>query len=441
MRRRTKLKNINPLFFSAIPFVIISLVIIINFSSIGKQVTPDPSPDPSQDQPLDTPSPPITMTPETPSEEDTDGTQDDVGIEDTVISINYTMSEIADFLDYFALKYNAAAVSIAVYDGDWHDYYVYQYGYSDISYHFPVDVDTKFCVASLSKLVAVIVAMTLVDEGRLDLDADISEYLGVTVRNPIFPDTVITTRMIILHVSSIYDSAEYWDKENKHLPETTLELLLSGEAFTPWNPGDALIYSGFLGYSVLGLICEIVSGKRFDELAHSVLFEPLGIDAAFLPSNLIDTTNIAVLYDVDHENYITVDEQLDFEISLTRSSDHDRAAAGLTISALDYAKIMVMLGNGGIYYDARILSEDMVKEIFDYKFASWYQDEIPLPFTGSYFHVGRAWGVKAQYIRYGEEDINRGIIVITTGARDGDFQYSMNDVATELSIVAAQVFG
>ena len=65
------------------------------------------------------------------------------------------------------------------------------------------DEDTCFRIASITKWVTAIGLMTLYDEGKLDLDKDISTYLGFTVRNPAYPNTPITARMLMTHTSSL----------------------------------------------------------------------------------------------------------------------------------------------------------------------------------------------------------------------------------------------
>jgi len=388
--------------------------------------------------------------------------------EDTVFSINDTNPELTILLDYFSARYNCVAVSLVVFDGESRDYYTYQYGsrnlirmqqpaasaneneIKEIITRLPVDSETKFCIASLSKLITVICAMTLVDEGKLDLDKDISEYLGYEVRNPGFPDTAITARMLMQHTSSLYDPDGYWYIEGRYLPETTEVLLNSRDVWSrDLEPGTVFAYSSYFSYSVLGLVCETVSGRRFDTLAHDVLFDPLGIDAAFFPSNLSDTSNIAALFEPNHVQNVAVQDQLIRTNSETRESDHDLAAAHLTISALDYAKILAMLGNNGALGDVHILSEQSVQEIHNANFtiegyfktglSSRYQHLEYFPFEGSYWHIGGAWGVHSQYIRYVDETKNRGVVVITTGASTGYRWNNMNDVCTDLSFVAMQL--
>jgi CubicO group peptidase (beta-lactamase class C family) len=71
----------------------------------------------------------------------------------------------------------------------------------------PVDANTLFRVASVSKFVTALGAMKLVEQGKLSLDADIGETLGYRLRNPHFPDTPITLRMLLTHTSSLRDGA------------------------------------------------------------------------------------------------------------------------------------------------------------------------------------------------------------------------------------------
>src|SRR3546814_11039705 len=52
--------------------------------------------------------------------------------------------------------------------------------------------------------------MRLVEAGKLDLDADAGELLGFPLRNPAFPDTPITLRLLMSHRSSLTDAAGYW---------------------------------------------------------------------------------------------------------------------------------------------------------------------------------------------------------------------------------------
>ena len=364
--------------------------------------------------------------------------------EETIFELSNADPELSAALDVIASRYGCAAVSLVVYDGELRDYYTYQYGHADISAKRPVDADTKFRVASLSKLVVVICAMTLVEEGKLDLNADISDYLGYHVRNPGFPDVPITSRMLMQHTSSIYDSDVYKTTGNRNSTDTTKRLLSACSCYDEWQPGSLSDYSNF-GYAVLGLICEILSGKRFDTLARDILFDPLGIDAAFLPVKLRDTTNIAGIYNESHDLKRSVQAQVNSGDTSVQGSDHNQIPGNLMISVIDYTKVLTMLGNGGTIDGIRILSPDSVQAIHradvtgkGYKQALTprLQNDPDMPEFGSYWHTGSAWGTFAQYNYYIGNGVNTGAVVVTTGARIDRLENGMVDVCTDLLVLA-----
>src|SRR5436309_14178644 len=68
-----------------------------------------------------------------------------------------------------------------------------------------VTADDPVRVASVSKLVVAIGVMRLVESGKLDLDRDVSAYLGWSLRNPAFADRPITLRMLLSHTGSVHE--------------------------------------------------------------------------------------------------------------------------------------------------------------------------------------------------------------------------------------------
>ncbi|WP_200888656.1 serine hydrolase domain-containing protein, partial [Staphylococcus aureus] len=82
-------------------------------------------------------------------------------------------------------------------------------GLADISASRPVTADDPVRIASISKLVVAIGVMRLVEQGRLDLDADVSRWLGWKLRNPAFPDAPISLRLLLSHRSSLTDRVDY----------------------------------------------------------------------------------------------------------------------------------------------------------------------------------------------------------------------------------------
>ena len=163
----------------------------------------------------------------------------------------------------------------------------------------PVDRNTRWRVASISKPVAALGAMRLVEAGILDLDRDVSDYLGYALRNSAFPDAPITLRMLLGHTSSLRDAGFYYPPLGTALSELLLpggRHYEGGEHFAApgtaaagadLHPGAFYEYCN-LGYGILGSIIERVTGERFDLYMKRAVFDPLGIDAAYNPCLLSD---------------------------------------------------------------------------------------------------------------------------------------------------------
>lgn len=383
----------------------------------------------------------------TPEPEPTPEPEADVEIaippEDTIISVATADPELFNELNLIAANFNATAVSMILYDGNTATYFTYEFGYADVRARRPVDVDTVFRVASLAKLTTVICTMVLVDQGLIDLDEDISVYLGYDVINPYFPESTITVRMLMQHTSSIYESTAFRTATGGRSSDTMRSLLERGTSFLKEEPGTYFEYSNF-GYAILGAINELVSGKTMDSLAREVLFEPLGIDAAYVSRNLYDTNRIAQIYNNNHDVRRSVQSMLATGESGVLGRDMHLAQGNLFISAIDYARILAMLGNGGQFRDVKVLSSEAVSEIHEANFevleygymqglAVRYSYGDILPGIGFYWHTGSAFGVFAQYLYIADASTNRGIVVVTTGATTDREGNGMISVCTQLS--------
>jgi CubicO group peptidase (beta-lactamase class C family) len=167
----------------------------------------------------------------------------------------------------------------------------------------PMGPEHRMRVASISKLVAAVGLLRLVEAGRVDLDEDVSAYLGFSLRNPNFPDIAITPRMLLSHTSSIRDGSYYW--------------LADGERFTDFftpgrphyedgahfaadpaqRPGEWFSYAN-LNFGVVAAVIERVSGLRFDRYMRREVLEPLGLPASYNVCDLSATRpdQVATLY-------------------------------------------------------------------------------------------------------------------------------------------------
>ena len=165
--------------------------------------------------------------------------------------------------------------------------------------------DNLMRVASISKTLSAIVVMQLVEEGTLDLDRDVSDYLGWELRNPNYPDRAITLRYLLAHVSSIRDAGEsYIIRYPRALQEAFDpadpdfgERFQIAEEGRDRGPGVFFEYCN-LNYGVVGTVLEKVTGLRFDVLMRQRFFDPLGLPGGFNVAGLSQTEqqSLATLY-------------------------------------------------------------------------------------------------------------------------------------------------
>jgi CubicO group peptidase (beta-lactamase class C family) len=140
-----------------------------------------------------------------------------------------------------------------------------------------VTIDDPARVASISKLVVAVGVMRLVEQGKLDLDRDVNDYLGWRVRNPAFPDTPITLRALLSHQSGLRDSVDYI------VPlDGSLEAVLADPK--AWElghaPGTYFAYAN-INSPLIAAVLEGATGERFDRLMARLVLTPLGLDACF----------------------------------------------------------------------------------------------------------------------------------------------------------------
>ncbi len=158
-----------------------------------------------------------------------------------------------------------------------------------------VTADDPVRIASISKMVVGLGVMRMVEAGRLDLDRDISAYLGWPLHHPAFPDTPITLRLLLSHRSSLTDAADY------ALPfdRTIRDALSDPRAWdNEHRPGGYFRYTN-LNFPVIASVMEAATGERFDRLMDRLVIRPLRLKACFNWPSCDDATvaRAVVLYD------------------------------------------------------------------------------------------------------------------------------------------------
>jgi CubicO group peptidase (beta-lactamase class C family) len=140
-----------------------------------------------------------------------------------------------------------------------------------------VGADDPVRIASISKLITALGVMRLVETGTLDLDSDVSRWLGWTLRNPNFPDRPITLRLLLSHRSSLKDDVDYAIP----LGTTLRQALADPKAWDAEHPPGSFFRYGNINFPVVASVMEAATGERFDALMARLVFQPLKIDACF----------------------------------------------------------------------------------------------------------------------------------------------------------------
>lgn len=252
-------------------------------------------------------------------------------------------------------------------------------GYADPFTKRRLTANDPVRIASISKLAVALGVMRLVEAGKLDLDQDVSERLGWRLRNPAYPDTPITLRLLLSHQSSITDGIDY------ALPlGMSLEAALADPAAweSAHRPGAWFHYSN-LNFPVIASIMEAASGERFDQLMARLVFTPLKLDACF---NWTTCSDRAVKHPVvltDANGKVRRDRlegkrpacpvvpKADGSCDLSAYVPGSNGAlfspqGGMRISARDLAKIGQMLARRGRGFLSPKSIEEMVKPAWQY---------------------------------------------------------------------------
>jgi CubicO group peptidase (beta-lactamase class C family) len=240
-----------------------------------------------------------------------------------------------------------------------------------------LSIDDPVRVASVSKLLVALGVMRLVEQGRLDLDEDVSVKLGWRLRNPAFPERPITLRLLLSHRSSLRDNGEDYIIPIGQTVRSRMEGPASFDA--EHAPGSYFRYAN-INFPVIATVMEKTLGERFDGLMHRLVMVPLGLDACYNWTMCSDAavSRAVVLYDTDGS--VRLDDlkglQPPCPVYATPTSGCDLATyvpgtngglfspqGGLRISARGLATIGQLLLKSGRHDGASFLSETSVATV------------------------------------------------------------------------------
>jgi CubicO group peptidase (beta-lactamase class C family) len=247
------------------------------------------------------------------------------------------------------------------------------YGFSDLKAKQTVDPEsTMFRLASISKLFTWMAVMQLVEQGKLDLDADVSRYLDFAIRGA----GPITLRNLMTHTTGFEETVRDIIVTDPKKILALREFLVQNQPNRLFAPGTVAEYSNY-AVGLGSYIVQRVSGERFEDYVAAHVFAPLGMTHStfFQPPP-------KALQDLPSQGYpsSTHDAAIGFEIF------SPAGAGGISSSAADMGRFGQMLLNGGELDGRRILEQDSLAQMWKAQFRA--SDQLP-PIGLGFYQVWR----------------------------------------------------
>jgi CubicO group peptidase (beta-lactamase class C family) len=311
--------------------------------------------------------------------------------------------------------------------------YTHAFGLKDRESNTPMTTDCLFRIASISKSFSATSIMQLVEAGKLSLDDDVSNLIGFTVRNPKFPEVVITLRMLLSHLSSINDSQGYFSLDFIN-PAKNPDW---AKCYNDYAPGKGYQYCN-LNFNITGTIIERRSGERFDQYVKHHILDPLGLYGGYCVDSL-DRSRFATIYEYkpDSAAFFASPAAYDPRSNEIRNYTMGYSApifsptGGMKISAPDLAEWMLVHMKKGKHRGRRIISktssltmQTALSADEQYGLAIEQTDKM-IPGEHMTGHTGSAYGLYSAM--FFNSDKKFGIVVISNGC-DVDYQEGFNRV-------------
>jgi len=303
--------------------------------------------------------------------------------------------------------------------------YAQSFGTKSRENNAPLTNDCIFRIASISKSFSATSIMQLAERKKLSIDQDVSELIGFKVRNPKFPETVITLRLMLSHLSSINDSQGYFSLDAIN-PDKNPNW---AKSYSSYEPGKGYAYCN-LNFNMIGAIIEKISGERFDQYVIKHVLDPLRLYGGYDVDGL-DKSRFASIYEYKADSTKFVLSEGAYASRAKEISSYEMGyttpvfspTGGMKISATDLARYMLMHSNYGKYKGKRIISKKSAQQMQTalsaeegYGFAIETTSKM-IPGKTMKGHTGVAYGLFSGMFFQPEEKF--GIVVISNGCAPG----------------------
>jgi CubicO group peptidase (beta-lactamase class C family) len=328
------------------------------------------------------------------------------------------------------------------------DSIIWSKGYGEQS-----DDNIAFLIASITKTLTATAILQLYEQGLIDLDEDVNDFLPFSLRNPSYPDKPITFRHLLLHQSSLRRGGEFYQTfvfndldqklglTNETLPSFPAwldDVILSPESQTnsdlwgTWAPGEKqgnLAYSN-LGYDLLGYLVELVSNQTIEEYFQSNIFNPLNMTRTHYTYQSYSSDELASAIEWIPNEYNEFNFSTDEEdnLNIPHFNLDELGAGALRSTTTDLSHFLIAHMNNGVYKNNRILLAESINLMHNtsqvfygiYNYDSygfgWINSKInTVELDGEYYsqplqgHGGRTYGFNS--LMFFNQDVKLGMIL------------------------------
>ena len=176
-------------------------------------------------------------------------------------------------------------------------------GVREIKTKAPVDADTVFRIASMTKSFTAMAILKLRDDGKLSLDDPAERYVPELkgLRHPATDSPRITIRHLLTHSAGFPEDNPWGDQQLSESEEEFSRMLREGIPFSN-APGVAYEYSNY-GFAILGRVVSQASGMPYDQYVSQHILQPLGMTSTTLHPSKVPANRLAVGYRWEDEQW------------------------------------------------------------------------------------------------------------------------------------------
>ena len=278
------------------------------------------------------------------------------------------------------------------------DKIIYQQGFGtrDLEGNLPVTPTTFFNIASVTKSVICLGILKLEESGKLDRHDPISKYLPCKLG---YEDDPITIHHLMNHTSGIpeiiagigrQDLAMEEGIDIPFIPFTTWDDFFrhvnGATEYVTEKPGRRLYYQNH-GYTMLGRIIEIVSGKSLTDFIKTQILHPLEMkNSTFLKEDLDKLEELSLAYKTKKSKVVKTK-------NFTENRIFGYAAGGLFSSVVELANLLIMYLHHGTFKGVEIIGSDLIDAMFTMSFEETQNSKLYTPTIGDFGKTGYGYGL------------------------------------------------